>query len=159
HQAVWSVNADITPAGVQTLGDMYRRSMARTTMTLQLLAIAGAMALLLGLIGIYGVVSYGVSQRRREIGIRLALGARPGEVRRMFVQHALVLVGVGVAIGLGAAAGLTRLMTSQLFGVSPLDPLTLVTVTLVLVAAAASASFLSAQRAAALDPVEVLKGE
>jgi ABC-type antimicrobial peptide transport system permease subunit len=128
-------------------------------MTLQLLAITGTMALLLGLIGIYGVVSYAISQRRREIGIRLALGAAPGEVRWMFVRHALVLVGIGVAIGLGAAVGLTRLMESQLFGVSPLDPLTHLAVALALLAAAGLASYVSAQRASALDPVEVLKGE
>ena len=84
---------------------MYGCSMARASMTLLLLAITGSIALLLGLIGIYGVVSYSVSQRRREIGVRLALGASGGEVRRMFVRLALVLVGVGVAIGLGAAAG------------------------------------------------------
>ena len=87
-------------------------------MTLKLLAITGGVALLLGLIGIYGVVSYAISQRRREIGIRLALGAAHGEVRRMFVRLALVLVAIGVAIGLAASAGLTRLMQSQLFGVS-----------------------------------------
>jgi len=159
RKAVWSVNGNLSLASVQTLGDLYQRSIARTSMTLQLLAITGTMALLLGLIGIYGVVSYAVSQRRREIGIRLALGAARGEVRRMFVKHALVLVGIGVVIGLGAAVGLTRMMASQLFGVSPLDPPTHLAVALVLVAAAGLASYLSAQRASALDPVEVLKGE
>jgi len=158
RRAVWSVNPNLSLASVQTLGDLYQRSMARTSMTLQLLAITGAMALLLGLIGIYGVVSYSVSQRRREIGIRLALGAAPGEVRRMFVRHALALVGIGVAIGLAAAVGLTRLMESQLFGVSPLDPLTHLAVALALLAAAGLASYLSAHGASALDPVEVLKG-
>jgi predicted permease len=157
--AVWSINGNLSLANVQTMGDLHQRSMARTSMTLLLLAITGTMALLLGVIGIYGVVSYGVSQRRREIAIRLALGAEPGEVRRMFVRHALVLVGIGVAIGLVAAGGLTRLMTSQLFGVSPLDPLTLLAVALVLVAAAALASYLSAYRVSAFDPIEVLKGE
>ncbi len=159
RKAVWSVNGSLSLASVQTLGDLYQRSMARTSMTLQLLAITGTMALVLGLVGIYGIVSCAISQRRREIGIRLALGAGYGEVRRMFVGHALVLVGIGVAIGLGAAVGLTRLMASQLFGVSPLDPLTHVAVALVLTAAAGLASYLSAQRASALDPVEVLKGE
>jgi len=128
-------------------------------MTLQLLAITGTLALLLGLIGIYGVVSYAVSQRRREIGIRLALGAAQGEVRRMFVRYALVLVGIGVAIGLVSAVALTRLMESQLFGVSPLDPVTHLAVALGLAAAAALASYVSALRASGLDPVEVLKGE
>jgi ABC-type antimicrobial peptide transport system permease subunit len=152
------VNSDLSLANVQTMGDLYERSMARTSMTLQLLAITGAIALLLGLVGIYGIVSYAISQRQREIGIRLALGAGQGEVRRMFVRHALALVGVGVAIGLGAAVGLTRLMESQLFGVRPLDPLTHVAMALLLSAAAGLASYLSAHRASALDPVEVLKG-
>jgi putative ABC transport system permease protein len=159
RRAVWAVNANLSPASVQTLGDLYHRSMGRTAMTLQLLAITGMMALLLGLVGTYGVVSYNVSQRRREIGIRLALGARHGEVRRMFVGKTLRLVGVGVAIGLCAAVALTRLMESQLFGVSPLDPITHTTVAVVLLAAAGLASYLSAQRACALDPVEILKGE
>jgi predicted permease len=159
RKAVWSVNGNLSLASEQTLGDLYQRSMARTSMTLQLLAITGTMALLLGLIGIYGVVSYAISQRRREIGIRLALGAAQGEVRWMFVRHALVLVGIGVAIGLGAAVWLTRLMQSQLFGVSPLDPLTHLGVALALLAAAGLASYVSARRASALDPVEVLKGE
>jgi putative ABC transport system permease protein len=158
RKAVWSVKGNLSLAGVRTLGDLYQGSMARTSMTLQLLAITGTIALLLGLIGIYGVVSYAISQRRREIGIRLALGAAQGQVRWMFVRHALVLVGTGVAIGLGAAVGLTRLMESQLFGVSPLDPLTHLAVALVLLAAAGLASYLSAQRASALDPVQVLKG-
>jgi len=153
------VNRNLSLANVRTLSDLYQRSMARTSLSLLLLAITGTMALLLGLIGIYGVVSYGVSQRRREIAIRLALGARQVEVRRMFVRHALLLVGIGVAIGLVSAMGLTRLMTSQLFGVSPLDPPTHLAVALVLVAAAGLASYLSARRGSALDPAEVLKGE
>jgi putative ABC transport system permease protein len=159
RKAVWSVNPNLSLEAEQTLGEMYRHSMARTSMTLKLLAITGGVALLLGLIGIYGVVSYAISQRRREIGIRLALGAAPGEVRRMFVRLALVLVGIGVAIGLGAAAGLTRLMESQLFGVRPLDPLTHVAVAVALFTAAGLASYLSAHGASALDPVEVLKGD
>ena len=102
--------------------EMYGQSMARTSFTLVMLAIAGAMALLLGVIGIYGVISYAVSQRRREIGIRLALGAQRGELRWMFVRSALVLTGVGVGIGVVAAAGLTQTMKSLLFGVSPAGP-------------------------------------
>jgi putative ABC transport system permease protein len=159
RETVWSVNRNLSLASVQTLDDLYQRSMARTAMTLQLLAITGAIALTLGLIGIYGVVSHAVSQRRREIGIRLALGAATGEVRRMFVRHALVLVGIGVAAGLGASVGLTRLMASQLFGVTPGDPLTHLIVAFGLVAAAALASHVSARRASVCDPVELLKGE
>ena len=124
-----------------------------------MLAIAGSMALVLGVIGIYGVISYTVSQRRREIGIRLALGAQRGGLRWMFVRSALVLTGLGVAIGLGAAAVLARLMKSLLFGVSPLDPVTYVSIPLVLVACAVVASYLPARRAAGVDPVEALRSE
>jgi ABC-type antimicrobial peptide transport system permease subunit len=105
QQAVWSVNANLPLASVRTMQEIYGQSMARTSFTLVMLAIAGSMALALGIIGIYGVISYAVAQRTREIGIRLALGAQKGELKWMFVRSALVLDGVGVAIGLGAAAG------------------------------------------------------
>jgi ABC-type antimicrobial peptide transport system permease subunit len=117
------------------------------------------MAPVLGIIGIYGVIPYAVSQRRREIGIRLALGARQSELKRMFVHSGLRLAGAGVVIGLAAAAGLMRLMKSLLFGISPLDPLTYIAVRLILAAAAVLASYLPARRAAAVDPVEALKAE
>jgi putative ABC transport system permease protein len=159
REAIWEVNPNLSPARVQTLGDLYDRSMARTSMTLLLLAITGSMALVLGLIGIYGVVSYAVSQRRREIGVRLALGAGRSDVRRMFVWHALGLVTIGVAIGLGAAAALTRLMASQLFGVTPLDPATHASVALGMAAAAGIASYVSATRGTAIDPITVLRGD
>ena len=104
--------------------DIYGQSMARTSFTLVMLAIAGTMALALGILGIYGVISYAVSQRTREIGIRMALGAKKSELVWMFVRSALVLTGVGMAVGLGAAAALMRLMRTLLFGISPLDPVT-----------------------------------
>jgi len=159
RQAVWSVNASLPVASERTMQDVYDQSLARTSFTLVMLAIAGAKALILGIIGIYGVISYTVSQRRREIGIRAALGAAPVDLKRMFVRYGLALAGVGVAIGLGAAAALTRLMKSLLFGISPLDPLTYTAVPVVLVAAAVLASYLPARRAAAVDPVEALKAE
>jgi ABC-type antimicrobial peptide transport system permease subunit len=124
-----------------------------------MLGIAGAMALMLGLIGIYGVISYAVSQRRREIGIRVALGAEPGALRRLFVRYGLALAGAGTLIGLAAAAGLTRLMKSVLFGISPVDPLTYTAVPLVLIAATVLASYLPARQAAAVDPAETLRAE
>ncbi len=144
QQAVWSVNAGLPVASVRTMQEIYGRSLARTSFTLVMLGIAAAMALLLGIIGIYGVISYAVSQRIREIGIRLALGAQKGELRWMFVRSALVLTGIGVAIGLGAAAGLTQLMKSLLFGVSPIDPFTYCVIPLVLGACAVVASYLPA---------------
>jgi len=124
-----------------------------------ILGIAGAMALVLGVVGIYGVISYSVSQRRREMGIRLALGAQQGDLKKMFVVGGLTLVGIGAIIGLITAAGVTRLMSSLLFGISPLDPLTYVSVVAFLGIAASLASYLPARRAAAVDPVEVLKAE
>ena len=159
RRAVWSVNGNLSLASIQTMGDLYQRSMARTSLTLQLLAITAGIALMLGLIGVYGVVSYAISQRRREIGIRVALGAAHGKVRRMFVRQALVLVGMGVAIGLVAALGLTRLMESELFGVGPLDPLSYVSVSLMLILTAMIASDLPARRAARVDPLVALRYE
>ena len=159
REAVWSVNASLPIAIVRTLQDVYERSMARTTFALVMLAIAGAMALLLGLIGIYGVISYSVSQRTREIGIRMALGVDHADVRRMFVRHGLMLSGIGIAIGIAVAAGLARLMASMLFNVSPLDAVTYVAVSGVLASAAVLASYLPARRAAALNPVQALRAE
>ena len=159
QQAVWSVNGNLPLASVSTMQEIYSQSLARTSFTLVMLAIAGAMALALSLIGIYGVISYAVSQRTREIGIRLALGAQKGVLRWMFVRSALVLTAVGVVIGLGAAAALMQLMKTLLFGISPLDPLTFVAVPLILVTAAAFASYLPARRAAGINPVEALRAE
>jgi predicted permease len=159
QRAVWSVNADLPVASVRTMQEIYGKSMARTSFTLVMLGIAASMALGLGVIGIYGVISYAVSQRTREIGIRLALGAPKRELRWMFVRSALVLTGVGVGIGLGAAAVLTRVMKSLLFGVSPTDPLTYAAIPLLLAGCAVLASYLPARRAAAVDPVEALRAE
>jgi ABC-type antimicrobial peptide transport system permease subunit len=139
--------------------EVYDQSLARTSFTLVMLAIAASMALLLGVVGIYGVTSYAVSQRRREIGIRAALGGQQRELKGMFVRHGLALAGIGVVIGLGAAAGLTRLLSTLLYGISPLDPVTYVVVPVILVTATVVASYLPARRAAAVDPVEALKAE
>ena len=159
QQAVWSVNGDLPVASVRTMQEIYSKSLARTSFTLVMLGIAAAMALALGIIGIYGVISYAVSQRTREIGIRFALGAQKGELRWLFVRSALVLTGIGVMIGLGAAAAVARLMRTLLFGVSPFDPLSFAVVPLILVLAAALASFLPASRATAVNPVDALKAE
>jgi predicted permease len=159
QRAVWSVNANLPVAGITTMQDIYGDSMARTSFTLVMLAIAGAMALALGILGIYGVISYAVSQRTREIGIRMALGSTKSELKWMFVRSALLLTAVGVVIGICTAAALTQFMKSLLFNISPLDPITYITVPLVLAAAAAFASYLPARRAAAVDPVEALRAE
>ncbi len=159
RQAVWSVNASLPIASVRTMQEVVARSMARTSFTLVMLGIAGAMALLLGIVGIYGVISYAVSQRRREIGIRVALGARPGDMSRMFVRYGLGLAAIGVGIGLAAAAGLMQLMKSVLFGIGPWDPVTYVVMPVVLVLAAVVSSYGPARRAARVDPVLALKDE
>ena len=124
-----------------------------------MLAIAAGLALILGAVGMYGVISYVVSQRTREMGIRLALGAEGGEVRRMVLKQGLVLAGAGVALGLGAAVGLTRLMGALLYGVRPVDPLTFTIVALSLTAVALLASYLPARRASRVDPVVAIRAE
>ena len=159
RQAIWSVNGRQPVFLVTTLKTLYDQSMARTSFTLVMLAIAGGMALILGIVGIYGVISYVVAGRTREIGIRTALGAQPAGLSREFVRHGLVLAGTGAAIGLAAAAGLTRLMSSLLFGVSALDPLTYAAVSALLILAAALASYLPARRAMSVDLVHALQAE
>lgn len=159
RKAVWSVNPNLPLANVRTVQTIYDRSLATTSFTLTILAIAASMALLLGVVGIYGVISYSVSQRTREIGIRMALGAPREQVRKMFMGHGLKLAGIGVVCGLVAALLLTRLMASLLFEVQPVDPLTYGAVSLVLVAAALVASFVPAQRATGIDPADALRSE
>jgi putative ABC transport system permease protein len=159
RQAVWSVNPNLPLAEVRTLQQIYAKSLARTSFTLTMLAIAGGMALLLGVIGIYGVIGYSVSQRTREIGIRMAIGAGNPELTRMFIRHGLVLAGIGVACGLLAAVALSRLMASLLFDVNPVDPLTYGAVSIGLIAAAVLASYVPARRVISVDPVEALRAE
>ena len=159
EQAVRDVNANLPVASIQTMSDVYNASMARTSFTLVMLAIAGSMALALGILGIYGVISYSVAQRTREIGVRMALGAQRRELKWMFVRSAMTLTAIGVVIGMAASAGLSRLMKSLLFGISPLDPMTYAAVPLVLAAAAVLASYLPARRAASVDPVDALRAE
>jgi predicted permease len=159
EQAVWSVSGDLPLASVQTMQSLYDRSLARTSFTLVMLGVAGAAALVLGVVGLYGVISYAVSQRRREIAIRLALGAQQNVVTRAFVRYGAGLAVVGVMIGLIAAAAVTRLMGTLLYGVPALDPLTYVAVALVLTLAAVLASWWSARRASRVDPAEALAAE
>jgi len=158
-RAVWSVNSNLPLASVKTVQESYEASLARTSFTLVMLAIAGGMALLLGLTGIYGVIAYTVAQRRREIGIRMALGARRAEVMRLFVGHGLRLALVGVAVGVVAAVALTRLMATLLFGVSVMDPITYGGVCLALVGATLLASYLPTLRALSVDPARALRAE
>ena len=159
RQAVRSVNGAIPMTREGTMRDLYAATLARTSFTLVMLAIAGGMALSLGVVGIYSVISYVVAQRTREIGIRLALGAPPRRLERMFVLHGLALSGVGAVVGLVAAMGLGRLMSSLLFGIGPMDPVAYVVALGVTIAASALASYLPARRAAAISPMETLRNE
>ena len=157
QQAVWSIDGNLPVANASTMQEIYAKSMERTSFTLAMLAIAGSMALSLGIIGIYGVISYAVSQRTREMGIRLALGAPRRELKWMFVRSALMLTAIGIGVGVFASAALTQSIRSLLFGISPLDPITYLTVPLVLAGAAVVASYLPARRAASINPVEALR--
>jgi ABC-type antimicrobial peptide transport system permease subunit len=159
QQAVWSTDSDLPLADVRTLGFLYKRSMARTSFTLVLLSVAGAMALLLGVVGIYGVISYSVSQRTREIGIRMALGAQREVITGMFVRHGLLLTGIGVGFGLVASFVTMRLMSSLLFNVSPVDPVTYGTITAVILVISYIACYLPSRRAATVEPVNALRSE
>lgn len=159
RQAVWSMNPNLPLANVRTLQEIYDKLLTRTSFTLVMLLIAGAMALLIGLVGIYGVVSYAVSQRRREIGIRMALGASQEELMRLFLAHGFVLALIGVTCGLAVSAALTRVLGSLLFDVNPIDPLTYAAASLGLISAAVTASYISGLRAMAVDPVEALRSE
>jgi putative ABC transport system permease protein len=158
-RAVWSVNPNLPLANVRTQQELLDRSLARTSFALVMLAIAGAMALVLGVAGVYGVISYAVSQRTREIGIRIALGARSGEVTRMFLGQGVRLAAIGIACGLVAAIALTRVIASLLFDVKAIDPVTYIAVALGLVGAAALASVVPALQATSIDPVDALRAE
>jgi predicted permease len=159
RMAVWSVNSNLPLASVRTMQEVYEKSMTRTSFTLVMLGIAGAMALSLGIIGIYGVISYTVSQRKREIGIRLALGAQSGDVVGMVLRQGARLALIGVSIGVVAAFALARLMTSLLFGVTAHDPLTFAAVAALLILIALLACYIPARRAMKVDPMVALRYE
>jgi predicted permease len=159
RQAVWAVDPNLPVFAVRTSEYYFRTSMARTSFTLLMLGVAAAMALLLGTVGIYGVIAYSVSQRTREIGIRMALGAQRQELTGLFVKHGLVLSGIGVVCGLIVAALVMRFLSSLLFRVSHMDLATYAAVSVGLIATAFLASYLPSRRAATVDPVEALRGE
>jgi predicted permease len=159
RQALAEVMPGLPVFQTRTLREVYDQSMARTSFSLVLLGIAGAMALLLGIVGLYGVLAYAVMARQREVGIRLALGEQPGSVKRMFVYRGMMLSGLGIGIGAAVAAGVTRWMSSLLFGVTPVDAATFAAAASVLVIAALAASYVPARRAAAVDPVQTLRAQ
>jgi predicted permease len=159
RRVVWAVNPNLPLAEVHTLNDYYARSMARTSFTLVMLAVAGGMALLLGIVGLYGVIAYSVSQRRHEMGIRLALGAQTEQVLKMVVGGGFKLAALGVGLGIVAALGSTRYLAGLLYGVKPTDPLTFAAVSLLLIAVALLASYFPARQAAKVDPIAALRHE
>ncbi len=157
--AIGAVNPNLPLAAVRTLDEILDQSMARTSFTLVMLAIAAAVALTLGVVGIYGVISYTMSQRSREIGVRMALGADRRDVRRMVLRHGVILAGIGIVVGLVAAVGLTRFMSSLLYGVEATDPMTFAAVAVMLTAVALVASYFPAVRASRTDPLVALRFE
>jgi ABC-type antimicrobial peptide transport system permease subunit len=138
---------------------MYRRTMARTSFMLILLGISGMMALALAIIGVYGVLAYAVGQRRREVSIRVALGAQPRQVKGLFIRRGFLLACAGSVAGVAAAMALSRWISSLLFGVTALDPATYVASAFVVCAAALFASYIPARRASSVDPVESLRAD
>jgi putative ABC transport system permease protein len=159
EQAVWSVNPNLPLAAVQTVEEIQASSMAQTSFAMVMLAIAASVALLIGVVGIYGVTAYTATQRTREIGVRMALGAQIGDVRKMFLRHGLSLTAIGIAIGIGVAVVLTRVMSTFLFGVGPMDPMTYAAVSGALAAVALLATYLPARRASRVDPVVALRAD
>jgi putative ABC transport system permease protein len=159
QQAVWSVNPNLPLARTRTLRQMYDRSMAQTQFVLVILGIAASVTLLLGLVGIYGVIAYIVAQRRREVGIRMALGAQSRAVQTIFLTRGLTLTAIGLGIGLAASAGLMRLLSSQLFGVQPFDAVTYIAVVAALGSVSLLATWLPARRATRVDPMIALRSE
>jgi predicted permease len=159
RHAVWSVDANLPLTEMRTQDYYYRKSIARTSFTLVMLGIASAIALLLGIVGLYGVIAYSASQRTREIGIRIALGAQRSTITSMFVRQGLVLTAGGIACGLVLAFAASRLLQSLLFHVSPADPVTYAVASLGLCAAAWLASYIPSRRTATVNPVDALRAE
>ena len=157
--AIHDVNPNLPLAKVRTLNDVYRRSMARLSFALVLIGISGTIALTLAVIGVYGVLAYAVGQRRREISIRLALGAEPSVLKWLFVRKGVILNCIGVIIGVVLAGALSRWISYLLFGITPLDPLTYTVSGAIIAAAAVTASYIPARQAASVDPMETLRSE
>jgi ABC-type antimicrobial peptide transport system permease subunit len=157
--AVDRVDASVPLTTARTMEAMIAESLAQASFTITLLSIAAGVSLLLGVVGLYGVIGYIVTQRTAEIGVRLALGAEPSRVRSMVLRQGVGVAVVGVAVGLAAAWASTHVMASLLFEVSARDPVTFATVAVVLIAVSALATYLPARRAAAIDPVQALRNQ
>jgi predicted permease len=158
-QAIWATNPNLPLARVQTMGEIYSRSMSRASFALVMLAIAGVMALTLGMVGVYGVISYAVSRRRREIGVRLALGAARSGILRQFLGQSVRVSAVACLCGVVLSLAVTRVLTGLLYGVSPVDTTTLVGVVVVVLLVATLAAMIPATRAAFIQPMRTLREE
>ena len=159
EQAVWSVNPSLPLATIETLDEIQERSMAQTGFAMTMLAIAAAVALLIGVVGIYGMIAYVVAERIREIGIRMALGAQLGDVRGMFLRQGLVLTAIGITCGIAIALGVTRVLSTLLFGVGAADPATYAVVSAALAAATLVATYVSARHASRIDPIAAIRAD
>jgi len=159
ERAVWAVNHDLPLAYNKTMGELYTKSLAQTSFTLVLLSVAGVMTLLLGIIGLYGVIAYAISQHTREIGIRMALGAQRATLTRMYVREGLILTVIGVVGGVAVALTTTRLMSSLLYRVSPADPWTYFMATGAILLVACIATYVPSRKAAVVDPMHALRAE
>ncbi len=159
ERAVWSVNHDLPLAYNKTIGELYTKSMARTSFTLVLLSVAGAMTLLLGIVGLYGVIAYAISQHTREIGIRMALGAQRAALTRMYIREGLLLTVIGALGGVAVALATMRLMSSLLYHVSPEDPWTYFAATVSILIVACIATYVPSRKATIVDPVQALRAE
>jgi hypothetical protein len=159
RKAVWAIDPALPIAEVKTMQAYLSRSLARTSFTVVLLSVAAGMALLLGLIGIYAVIAYSVTQRRREIGVRVAIGARPGQVLALFIRSGFLLSALGILIGTALSSALLQVMSSLLFGVSAVDAPTYIGASIALLMAAMLASYIPSRRALKVDPAEALRTE
>ena len=159
EQAVWAVNPDLPLARAQTVEEIRAHSMALTSFALVMLGIAAGVALLIGVVGIYGVIAYAVALRTREIGVRMALGAQIANVQNVFLRQGLWLTATGIVIGIGVAMMVTRVMSTFLFGVGAMDPVTYAAVSGTLAVVALMGTYLPARRATRVDPLVALRAE
>jgi ABC-type antimicrobial peptide transport system permease subunit len=159
QEAVWGVNPNLPLARPRTMQAIYDESMASTSFALVIIAIAAVVTLLLGFVGLYGVIAYIVSQRTREVGIRMAIGASGHQVQSMFVRRGLTLTAIGLVVGVVTAAAGMRLLSALLYGVGPFDPLTYGAVIVALASVALLATWLPARQATRVDPSVALRSE
>jgi len=159
RQAITAVDANVPISDVRSMEQVMSESVARPRLVMSLLLVFAGIGLVLGAVGVYGVIAYAVGERRREIGVRLALGADPGRVAASVLAHGVRYAALVVAIGLAGSLGLTRLMRTLVFGVSPTDPATFVALSALLMIVAGLASYLPAREAAQTDPMTAMRAE